>query len=64
MKVPSPLLTTEPFAGSLKLKVGVSPSASDPLKAIAAVAVSSSVVSDVDVTMVGASFTELLDTFA
>ena len=60
--MPLPLLTTEPFAGSLKLKVRESPSGSDPLKAIAAVAVSSSVVRDVDVETVGASFTALMVT--
>ena len=52
MNVPLPLSTTEPLAGSLKLKVRVSPSISVPLKAIAAVAISSSVVSNVVVVLV------------
>ena len=47
--MPLPLSTTEPLAGSLKLKVRVSPSISEPLNAITAVAVSSSVESDVEI---------------
>mgnify|MGYP001233937698 CR=1 FL=1 len=57
MKVPLALSTTEPLAGSLKLKVRSSPtSTSVALNAIAAVAVSSSVVRDVVVDKIGASF--------
>ncbi len=52
-----PLSTTEPLAGSLKANVSVSPaSTSDPLNAISVNAVPSSVVRDVVVVIVGASF--------
>ena len=57
VKVSSPLSTTEPLAGSLKVNVRVSPtSTSDPLNAISVNAISSSVVRDVVVVIVGASF--------
>ena len=56
VKVLLPLSTTEPFAGSLKLNVRVSPSTSEALNAIFVSAVSSSVLRDVVVVMVGASF--------
>ena len=57
MNVPSSLFVTVPLEGSLNVKVSSSPSTSEPLKAIAPVAVSSSVLRDVVVEMVGASFT-------
>ena len=60
--MPSPLSTTEPLAGSLKLKLRRSPSISEPLNAIAAVAVSSFIVRDVVVETVGASFTAAIAT--
>ena len=51
------------MAGSLKLKLRVSPSISVPLKAIAAVAVSSSVLRDVNVETVGASLTAAISNY-
>ena len=47
---------TDPRAGSLKLKVRFSPSASATLNAISAIAMSSSLVSEDGVLMVGASW--------
>ena len=58
--MPLPLSMTVPLAGSLKVNVKLSPSASTPEKAMADVAVSSLVVKDVVVLIVGAVLTALI----